>query len=125
MQLHPIACHFARLPNDLQREIYKMATHNPLKPIQSVEREYSAKLIFEFRQTPMDPITKTSYTIQTTWDIRESEPTIRYMYVHRYTPHKVECVMSLNEDIKRVEIREWQLAPYLHDLIATFRARKM
>ena len=118
----PIAGEFARLPNDLQRAIYKMATHNPFKPIKSVEREYTDTTMFEFRQTPTYE-NNIFYTIQATWDMRKPQPTIRDMYVHRYTPCTIECIMSLGEH--KTDIRVWQLEPYLLDLIAAYRARKI
>lgn len=121
MQQPPLAVLFAQLPNDLQRVIYKMATHNPFKPIGKIQLERNTSIVYEYRETPSQK--GCNYTIQATWDVRKGG--LRYLYVHQFTPTSVLCILSLNEDINRMNIQDRQLAPYLNDLVEAYRARKM
>lgn len=119
-----IATEFARLPNDLQREIYKTATYNPFKEARMVERWETGSAICEIRETPVT-YNGDYYRIQTSWNTstENNEVELYHIYIFRYTPNGILCLMTLLKD--ELKIFEWQLLSSIQDLVSAYKARKV
>ena len=116
-----ISKEFQRLPTSLQRHIYKLATYNPFRETELIERWMAPYAIVEVRATR-------DYKIQASWETDKdgNNAILHHIYVHRFTDDSeyLEPIMIYRPKTK-VEILDKSQSEYLYDLIAIYRNRVM
>jgi hypothetical protein len=120
-----ISTDFNRLPTTLQCHIFKLATYNPFRKSELIERwtvPYGG--IVELRITPKSANGR-YYVIRASWET----DSLHHIYIHRFigdeTYMEPVLIYRPKADVRPLEIIDRTVSEAIYELINVYRDRKM
>jgi hypothetical protein len=118
------ALQFARLPNSLQQDIFKKATHNPFRKTTVRSRFIGVWDIYETRNTLKQG--NHWYGIQASWETGKDGRVVKlkHLYIHRYTQgirSFAKPVMTYFDD--KLHITETDKTSYIQEILEVYKSR--